>query len=145
MIPSDDVIIKAVFRATEMIKGMGYIGEYGTVHLLDLNLINNAISSIFNNLIIFQLKTLGVTIDENTHVKTFSDNKIKANRISDNEGYYICISYRKGRGYTIAIRDIKVGELVCTDWNKSDRTQFSFLNQKGQSKLRSIMNESLFK
>lgn len=151
---SDTTIKKAVFNAVDIMEGLGYTGKHGSIHLMRLGLQTNAITSIFHNLVAWQISKLdhtwkfhskgGNTADlsdsitgDTIQIKTTSDNKIKGNRITKHNGYYICVKYRV-EDYEIFIREILAGDLLDTDWTKSATTQFAFLTKQGESKLKRI-------
>jgi len=54
----DETVRKAVLRAADILSGMGYTGPHGSIHLLDLNLQSNTITSILHNMIAWQISKL---------------------------------------------------------------------------------------
>jgi len=150
---SDSTLYKAVFQASEMMQGLGYTGKNGSIHLMNLGLQTNAITSIFHNLIAWQIARIGhgwkfhpkgggtpdlTHIDgASIQVKTTSDNKIKSNRITKHDGFYLCVKYRR-EGFEIWIKQILSGFLNDSDWSKSQKTQFAFLTEEGEKKLKKI-------
>jgi hypothetical protein len=52
------VVRKAVFQATEILEGMGYIGKHGSIHLLDLQLQSNTVTAIPHNMVAWQIAKL---------------------------------------------------------------------------------------
>jgi hypothetical protein len=154
---SNTIIKNAVFSAGDIIEGMGYTGKYGSIHLMDLRLQTNAIASIFHNLIAWRISKLtknewvlhhkgGGTADltnpllsKEIQIKTSSDDRIKGNKISKNQGHYICVKYRV-EGFELFIKSILKGDLRSEDWTTSDKTQFAFLNKASELKLESVFN-----
>lgn len=142
----DDIIREVIIKSAEMMKGIGYAGEFGSVHLLDIGLQSNQISSIFHGVIAWNLHNIGCEIDKNgklsyygkpIRIITTSDKKIKANRISSNAGFHIVVKYTIGV-HTIKVNDILVGRLDSKDWHKRSDTQFAFISAAGERNLRRL-------
>jgi hypothetical protein len=98
-----EIVKRACFRAAEILSGMGYTGRYGSIHLLRLNLQTNTITAILHQMVAWQISQLdptwtfhapgGRTPDltdskgRGIQVKATSNERIKGNRVSPNEGY----------------------------------------------------------
>lgn len=152
-----DVVKDAALRAAEMLSGMGYQGRYGSVHLLDLNLQSNAVTSIFHNMVAWWISRLdprwtfhpkgGRTADLTSRsgtgiqIKATSNAKIKGNKVSPNEGYYVAVKYsRVGDAgvWAIKVREILMGELKSDDWDRREGTQWAILKPEAESRMRRI-------
>ena len=142
----DDIVKEIIVKSAEMMKGIGYAGEFGSVHLLDLGLQSNQISSIFHGIIAWNLHNIGCEINSKgqlsyygkpIRVITTSDKRIKANRISSNAGFHIVVKYTIGV-HTIKVNEILVGYLGSKDWNKRSDTQFAFISAAGERSLRRL-------
>lgn len=150
---NSDVVKNAVFRAAEILSSMGYHGNYGSVHLLRLNIQTNTLTAILHNLITWQISELdkrwsfypkgGATPDLTNQdgislqVKVTSDKYIKGNQITTNEGNYLAIRYLREE-FTIKIIWILLGELHSDDWTKPPRTQLAILKSIALAKLKMI-------
>jgi len=153
---SPDIVIRAAQEAAEIISGMGYTGPYGSIHLLDLDLQQNTVTAIFHNLVAWRISQLdprwrfhpkgGSTPDLSTEmgigiqIKATSNAKIKGNRVSRNEGYYIAVKYRRQQPplRAIAVTEILMGELREHDWERREGTQWAFLKPEAERRLRRI-------
>lgn len=150
-----DMVKFAALRAADIIMGMGYNGEYGSMHLLALNIQTNTLTAILHNLIAWQISELdpswkfhprgGGTPDLTNEdgggiqVKVTSDNQVKANKISKNEGYYIIVKYTRDTStYTVTIKWILEGQLYTNDWNRPDKTQMAILKREAVIRLRQV-------
>jgi len=135
---------------------MGYIGPHGSIHLLSLSIQNNTLTAILHNLLGWQVHQLdsrwtfhekgGATPDLTSpdhggiQIKVTSDTKIKGNRVSANEGYFITLKYKRKRGDEIGveIREIRMGRLSHEDWDRPAGTQWAILTPRGERKLRVV-------
>jgi hypothetical protein len=152
----DEIVKDAVLRAADILSGMGYTGPRGSIHLLDLNLQSNTITSILHNMVAWQISKLdprwefhpkgGRTADLTSadgaeiQIKTTSDEKIKGNYVSAGRGYYVCVKYRRKRGDEIGIeiREVMVGDLTPADWDKKAGTQLAILKREAEQRMRRI-------
>ncbi len=152
----DEVIKKAAFRAAEVLAGMGYTGKYGSIHLLGLGIQTNTLTAILHNLLGWQISQIdrrwtfhekgGATPDltspnnRGIQIKVTSDTKIKGNKVSANEGYFITLKYKRKRGdeMGVEIREIRVGRLSSQDWDRPQGTQWAILTPEGEKKLRVV-------
>jgi len=155
---SAETVIEAAKRAAEILSGMGYHGPYGSVHLLDLNLQTNTVTAIYHNLVAWQISELdprwqfhpkgGATPDltdasgqQGIQIKATSNAKIKGNKVSRNEGYYVAIRYSRDpeRGPTaIKVDEILMGELREDDWERIEGTQWAILKPEAQKRLKRV-------
>lgn len=150
-----DTVIKAALRAGEILTGMGYHGKYGSIHLLSLKLQKNTITAILHNMIAWQISEIdknwtfhskgGSTPDltsaeeEGIQIKATSNKKIKGNKVSANEGYYIAVKYDIANGgYNIIIREVLMGELFEDDWERREGTQWAILKPEAEKRLQRI-------
>jgi len=153
-IPLDpDAVVKAALEAADIMASMGYHGQHGSIHLLDLSLQSNTVTAIFHNLVAWRISQLdpkwrfhprgGSTPDLSTpdgrgvQIKTTSNAKIKGNFVSPGEGYYIAIKYKRKspplRG--IEIKEILMGQLHGDDWERRQGTQWAFLKREAEQRL----------
>lgn len=148
-----NIVILASQRASTVMIGMGYIGEYGSIHLLDLNVQTNTITAILHNLIAWQISELDrqwvfhpkgggtpdLTNDKNQsiQVKVTSDNQVKGNQVSTNEGYYIAIKYIRS-DHNVTIKWIIMGQIYADDWSKPKGTQMSILKKEARIRLEQV-------
>ena len=157
-----EIIRKAVFYARDVMQGMGYNGNHGSIHLMDLKLQTNTITSILHNLIGYQISRLSTVwtfhprggntadlTDDRTgigyskiQIKVTSDDKIKGNRISFNEGYFICVKYYREQ-YNVLIKQILAGEIMNDGWTRNEKTQLAILKPEAEKKLRKIWNSEV--
>jgi len=150
-----DLVKSAALRAADIIMGMGYTGEYGSIHLLSLNIQTNTLTAILHNLIAWQISELdtrwkfhprgGGTPDltnedgEGIQVKVTSDKQVKGNKVSKNEGYYIIVKYTRDTStYIVTIKWILEGQLYTSDWNRPDGTQMAILKREAVIRLRQV-------
>lgn len=148
---------QAVFRAADMLSGMGYTGTHGSFHLLDLNLQKNTITAILHNLIAWQVSQLdprwtfhpkgGKTPDltdkkgDRIQVKCTSNARIKGNFVSVGRGYFVAVKYSKVEErdvWAVKINEILMGELEEGDWDRKERTQWAFLKPEAEAKLQRV-------
>ncbi len=150
---STEIIKKAVFISADILSNMGYHGEYGSIHLLKLNIQTNTLTAILHNLIAWKISELdnrwvfhpkgGGTPDLTNinglslQVKVSSDKYIKGNQVSVNQGDYLITKYERTE-YTVRIILIMIGELKDEDWNKPKGTQLAILKNAALANLRMI-------
>lgn len=143
----------AALRAAEVMAGMGYTGEYGSVHLMRLNIQTNTLTAILHNLIAWQISQLdtewvfhpkgGGTPDltnsqgVGVQVKVTSDKQIKGNKVSKNEGYYIAVGYLR-KDFKVFIKWILMGLLHDDDWNRPPGTQMAILKTEARIRLEQV-------
>jgi len=151
------IVIQAALRAAEMLSGMGYHGRYGSVHLLNLNLQSNTVTAIYHNMIAWQISRLdprwefhpkgGATPDltsdsgQGVQIKATSNAKVKGNRVSPNEGYYIAVKYSRvpeAGVMAIQVNEILMGELSRDDWDRREGTQWAILKREAEARMRRI-------
>ena len=147
-----EVAREASFRAAEILSGMGYTGKYGSTHLFDLGLQANSITAILHNMIGYQVAKIdpgwefkpkgGKTPDlvkgeAAVQIKVSSDVRIKGNYVSPGKGYYLAVKYLR-EAYAIKIREILMGELEHSDWDRRDGTQFAFLKKEAEVRLQRV-------
>src|SRR3972149_2031847 len=145
---------EAAIRAAEMLSGMGYHGKYGSVHLLNLNLQRNTVTAIFHNMLAWQISQLDprwafhpkggrvpdlTAGDNGIQVKATSNERIKGNKVSPNEGYYIAVKYSRlpEKGImAIQVREILMGRLTANDWERREGTQWAFLKPQAEARMK---------
>jgi hypothetical protein len=148
-----EIVREACIKAAEILSGMGYIGSHGSVHLLKLNLQSNTVTAILHNMVAWQISQLdsnwsfkpkgGRTPDltnlkgEGAQIKATSDEQVKGNKVSPNEGYYIIVKYSR-ENYTIQINEILMGDLKRGDWQRPKGTQWAILKPEAEARLRRI-------
>jgi len=137
-------------RAAEILSGMGYMGRYGSVHLLKLNLQSNTVTAILHNMVAWQISQLdkgwafkpkgGPTPDLTSaqgggvQIKATSNRHIKGNKVSPNEGYYVAVKYSR-EAFSIKINEVLMGELKSDDWDRPEGTQWAILKPKAEARL----------
>lgn len=71
-----------------------------------------------------------------------SNKKIKGNKVSANEGYYVAVKYAITEGeYNIIIREVLMGELFKEDWERREGTQWAILKPEAEKRLRRIYHD----
>ncbi len=151
-----NVVVQAALEAAEIMTGMGYHGQHGSIHLLDLNLQRNTVTAIFHNLVAWRIGQLdprwrfhpkgGATPDlsledgRGIQIKTTSNAKIKGNLVSRNEGYYVAIKYELKRTplRRVVVKEILMGELRQEDWERRVGTQWAFLKKDAEARMRRV-------
>ena len=155
---SADVVRQACLDASDILSGIGYTGPKGSIHLLQLKLQSNTVTSILHNMIGWQLAEHdkrwtfrpkgGGTPDletsdrsESLQIKVTSDGQVKANRISRNEGKFLIVKYSRIE-YRIQIDNVLMGELHDEDWIRPENTQFAILKPEAETRLPCVYSRS---
>jgi len=149
----DDAVIGAALAAAEIMAGMGYTGNHGSIHLLQLNTQTNTITAILHNLIAWQISLLdtrwvfhpkgGGTPDltdgvgRGVQVKVTSDQHIKGNKVSAGEGYFVVVGYARSQ-FAVTIKWILAGLLSHGDWGRPQGTQLAILSKEAKMRMRQL-------
>ena len=147
-----NTVKEACLRAADILSGMGYIGPYGSIHLLNLKLQRNTLTAIFHNIVAWQISELdknwdfkprgGRTPDlvyrgredQGIQLKCTSNGTIKGNRVSRNKGYFVLVKYSLC-DFRVKVEEILMGELDSADWDRPEGTQFAILKGDAEAKL----------
>ena len=144
---------EAVAAAVEVFNG--FRSKDGKLSLLDLKLQKNTIAGILHNLIgkelaeratYWSFKESGATGgdlmgDEGEHLelKTSSGLDIKGNQVSHNDRYYLASNFvLRPDNDRLVVVWIRAGRLAPDDWRRPKGTQWAFLNEKGEAKLKTV-------